>query len=357
MKRPLMGRPVMNPTFQMDEPAQAGKPKWGMKVLKPVAFGGTWVCKKLFSKPLRVKRAYEVETQVGRLLRGTLYRAMFMPLLLVVVTSVLVFTGTHPRVPAVTTDPASHGIYYDAVNFKSEDGTQLKGWLVPLVDARRVLLHKDRLFDAKHPAVILAHDYGQTPEQVLPLVGPLHEDGLIVMAVGLRGVGADKQRVRGQTFGINESKDVAAAIAELRRRPFVDGDRIAVVGIGTGANAVLLCADRDPQLKAIAMVDPLESHRDALALRLGPSQFGTQWVQHLTKWTFEMYYLADFDEIDMNRFQGLMASRPVERMNGGVGTDGKITDLTVRKIRAFCRTNLPPGGRSLVTPAAPKGKK
>jgi hypothetical protein len=77
-------------------------------------------------------------------------------------------------------------------------------------------------------------------------------------------------------------------------------------------------------------------------------------VQHLTKWTFEMYYLADFDEIDMNRFQGVMASRPYERINGGIGTDGKITDITVKKIRAFCRANLPPGGRSLVTPAPSK---
>jgi pimeloyl-ACP methyl ester carboxylesterase len=357
MKRPLMGRPVMNPTFQMDEPATAGKPKWWMKVVMPVAGGIGWVFKKLFSKPLRIKRAYEVETPVGRLLRGMMYRIMFLPLLLVVVTSVLVFTGTHPRVPAVSTDPASHGIYYDPMDFKSEDGTELKAWVVPLVDARRVLLHKERLFDAKHPAVILAHDYGQTPEQVLPLVGPLHEDGVIVVAVGLRGVGVEKQRVRGQTFGINEAKDVAAAIAELRKRPFVDPDRIAVVGIGTGANAMLLCADRDPQLKAIALVDPLESHLDALALRLGPSQFGTQWLQNLTKWTFEICYLADFDEIDMNRFQGVMASRPFERINGGIGTDGKITDMTVRKIRAFCRTNLPPGGRSLVTPAPSKGKK
>src|SRR5687767_5339740 len=357
MKRPLMGRPVMNPTFQMDEPATPVKPKWWMKVVMPVASAITWVFKKLFSRPLKIKRAYEVETPVGRLLRGTLYRAMFLPLLLVIVTSVLVFTGTHPRVAPVTTDPASHGIYYDAVNFKSEDGTELKGWLVPLVDARRVLLHRERLFDAKHPAVVLAHDYGQTPEQVLPLVGPLHDDGLIVMAVGLRGVGAQRQRIRGQTFGINEAKDVAAAIAELRSRPFVDGDRIAVVGIGTGANAVLLCAERDPSLKAIAMVDPLETHVDALALRLGPNQWGTQWMQHLTKWSFELYYLADFDEIDMNRFQGLINSRPTERVNGGIGTDGALTEMSVKKIRAFCRKNLPPGGRSLVTPAASKPKR
>src|ERR687896_2564475 len=141
MKRPLMGRPVMNPTFQMDEPATAAKPRWWVKVLKPAAGGVGWVFKKLFSKPLRIRRAYEVETPLGRLLRGAMYRAMFLPLLLVVITSVLVFTGTHPRVPAVTTDPASHGIYYGPVDFKSEDGTQLKGWLVPLVDARRGLVH------------------------------------------------------------------------------------------------------------------------------------------------------------------------------------------------------------------------
>jgi pimeloyl-ACP methyl ester carboxylesterase len=345
----------MNPTFHLEDPAPKKKVRWWVKVIKTCARSVGWLVKKLFWKPLRIRRTYEVETPVGRLIRGSLYRALFLPLLLVIVTSVLVFTGTHPRLPPVATDPGSLGIYFDKVDLQSEDGTKLKGWLVPLVDARRVLLHKDRLFDAKHPAVVLAHDYGQTPEQVLPLVGPLHEDGLIVLAVGLRGAGmGDEQRPRGQTFGINESKDVAAAIAELRSRPFVDGDRIAVVGIGTGANAVLLCADRDPRLKCVAMVDPLETHQDALALRLGPSQWGTHWVQHVTKWTFEIYYLADFDEIDLYRFQALMATRPVERVNGGIGADGKITEKTVKQVRDFCRKNLPPGQRSLTTPATDK---
>src|SRR5688500_10527914 len=114
MKRPLMGRPVMNPDFHLED-APNKKSRWWMKALKPVIFSVSWVVKKLFSKPLRIKRTYDVETPIGRLIRGSLYRVMFLPLLLVIVTSVLVFTGTHPRVPAVATDPASHGIYYDPV--------------------------------------------------------------------------------------------------------------------------------------------------------------------------------------------------------------------------------------------------
>src|SRR3712207_7763954 len=57
-------------------------------------------------------------------------------------------------------------------------------------------------------------------------------------AVGLRGVGAG--RTRGQTFGIEEARDLAAAVNRVRENPFVDPDRVAVLGIGTGANAALL---------------------------------------------------------------------------------------------------------------------
>ena len=353
MPRPSL-RPVMNPTFSLEDPAPKRKPRRLMKVAKLFFGVFGWLVKKLFSKPLRVKRTYEVETRLGRLVRGAFMRAMFLPLLLAIVTSVLVFTGTHPRVPNVISDPESLGMYHLPLEFTSEDGTELKGWLVPLVDAKRVLIHRDRLLNAKHPAVVLVHDFVQTPEQVLPLVSPLHDDGLIVVGVGLRGIGVKTARPRGQTFGLNESKDVAAAVEALRARPFVDGDRIAVVGVGTGANAALLCAERDPKLRAVVVVDPLESHKDAVAMRLGPTQRGTKWVQGLTKWTFEMWYRTDFDEIDMLRFQALMLSRPVERINGGLGTDGKLTDKTVEQVRAFCRKHIPQGEKSLV---APKPKK
>src|SRR5207302_3423613 len=119
----------------------------------------------------------------------------------------LVWLGTHPSAPPAVTDPHTRGLFFTVEEFTSADGTQLKGWLVPVIDAKRVLDQRDDLLRHVQPAVVLVHDYGQSPQQMLPLLESLHEEGLVLLVVGLRGIGTDS-RVMGQTFGFSESQDV-----------------------------------------------------------------------------------------------------------------------------------------------------
>ena len=184
-------------------------------------------------------------------------------------SAAVVFCGTHPKVSRDWGDPADRGVYYDPISFPSRDGTLLQAWLVPVVDAKRVLARKDKVLSERQPAIVLVHDFGRSPQQMLPLLAPLHEDGIVVVAVGLRGLGAG--RASGRTFGLNESLDVAAAVDMLRRRPFVDPDRIAVLGIGTGANAALLAAAKDAKIKALILADPVAGPEEAVARYVGPS--------------------------------------------------------------------------------------
>src|SRR5207237_4066320 len=162
----------------------------------------------------------------------------------------LVFTGTHPSTVYSAPDPATFGIYYDPVIVDSQDGTRLEGWLAPVIDAKAILEKKEKILRMKQPAVVLVHDFGKPPQQVLPLFAPLHEDGLIVMAVGMRGTNSSSFQTAGQTFGLKEAMDVTATVDALRADPFVDTARIAVVGIGAGANAAVIAASRDPHTKA-----------------------------------------------------------------------------------------------------------
>src|SRR5262249_29813903 len=145
----------------------------------------------------------------------------------------------------------SQGVYYDPVNFLSDDGARLEGWLVPVVDAKKVLEEKDQIIGKRYPAVVLVHDFAGSRQQLLPMVQPLHNAGFVVLAMNLRGTTQSAREA--QTFGIKEAMDVKAAVDMLRRRLFVDPAKIAVVGIGTGANAAMIAGRNDPSIAALVL--------------------------------------------------------------------------------------------------------
>jgi pimeloyl-ACP methyl ester carboxylesterase len=340
MTRPLMQRPVMDPTFLQH--LQAGPPTRRQKWFRSIARSARWTWRILLSSPFphrRNKLSFPNDGLSSRAMRAVAYRLVFAPAILALAAGTLVFTGTHPRAAAASGDPSSFGVYYDPIDFPSDDGVQLTGWLVPVVDARRVMLHRERLLRQVYPAVVLVHDFGQSPQQMLPLVAPLHEDGIVVLAIGLRGTGTAKTAA--QTFGLSEAADVLAAVNILRRRPFVDPTRVAVIGIGTGANAAVLAAEKDSGIAALVLADPLPAAADVVAQRIGPSQAGLRWMQPLTKWTFELAYRHDIDEMSLDQHQTLLASRKVLRVEHAT-TDERLTTAPVETIRKFCRDTLRP---------------
>lgn len=355
-----MQRPVMDPMFLRDHPEPSRHQRLGA-ALAAAGRALRWVGRQLIRQPFRLRRraaaALDDESTAGKIVRGLVYRMVFVPVGVSLASAGIVFFGTHPArvdVAPPQQDPASQGVFYDPINFASDDGTRLEAWLVPVVDARRVLLNKDHLFRMQYPAVVLAHDFGRGPEQMMPLLAPLHEDGFVVVAVGLRGVGAG--RAKGQTFGVYEAQDVQAAVNMLRRRPFVDPDRIGVLGIGTGANAALLVTQRDGRIGAVGLADPVPTPDDAVARYVGPDRFGLRWMQVLNKWTFQMAYHVDLDEMRLSRVDILSPARPVLRIDGRTTVDGRLPLAAVEEVRGFYRKHLkertPPAPAPAAAPAA-----
>jgi len=177
----------------------------------------------------QLEAVFDDGSKFWRVCRGILYRLALLPMLTMLIASALVYTRTHPSQPAVEPDPSAVGCYYQPVDMLSEDGRHLEGWLVPALSAHDVLLMHDGALHLRRPAVVLAHDFGQTQQQMLPLVRPLNEKGWVVLVVGLRGAGTATPV--GQTLGLNESMDIKAAVALLRRQRFVDGSHITLVGV------------------------------------------------------------------------------------------------------------------------------
>jgi len=347
----MMKRPVMNPSFLDDGPAGAhGGSKAAAHARRFLAL--LWrVVKFLFTDVLRRHRKEKLRDEVGtplsRFLKALLYRLLFVPTLIAVLVGVLVVTATHPKTATGVMDPVSQGVYYDPVELLSLDNTKLEGWLVPVIDARRILIEKESMLHRKHAAVVLVHDFGASRQQVLPLVSPLHDAGYVVLAINLRGRGPSANI--GSTFGLNEAQDVRAAVELLRRRSYVDPDAIGVLGIGTGATAALIAAEQDPRIHALILDHPIRQFQDILDERIGPRQSWLSWVRPFCKWSFEIAYRVDGEDVNLSRFTTLMNHKPVLLFDESGETVSCVKMMRIKQITQFLQRHLVPTNRAVTS--------
>lgn len=302
-----MQRPTMMPQFH--EPAPKPRKNYRRALFGALAKGAKAVGRVLFWRPIAFRRGDKLRVEDGhaaaRFMKAVAYRLVFVPIFLALWSAALVFSGTHANMASAMAepDPSALGIYYDPVSFLTEDHVALDGWLIPVIDAKRILAEGNQALKERHAAVVLVHGHGATRQQILPLVKPLHEAGFVVVAIGLRGDGA-AAATHGETFGLNEALDVKSAVEMLRRQPGVDPNKIALVGVGTGANAVMIAADRDPLVAATVSIGPLGSGNEAIATFIGPRQPYLKWMNQLCEWAFDVGYSLDADELDLSRRTG-----------------------------------------------------
>jgi hypothetical protein len=330
-------RPIMHPTFMDDEPLDElpRRPRWHRTRQL-----GRMLRRVLLSRPFtsRAKReALEAEPwTVARVLRTTLHRLAYAPMVLALIVAAMVYHGTHPARVEVSLNPSTVDVYYDRVSLLAEDGTRLGGWLFPVVDEKLVLERKEKLLTDKHPAVLLVHHQGQAPDEMLPLVKPLHDAGMIVMIVGLRGAGTSDHAA--QTFGLREAMDVKAAVEMLRRRPFVDPQRIAVVGTGTGATASLLAMREDANLRALVLDEPVQ-RVEQIMTEIGPRHPWLAGLRPMCKWAFEVVYQVDAEDIALaGHYEAIVRSGAL--MLNHPGAQRFDTPEGVRQVTDFLRSRL-----------------
>ena len=302
-----MQRPIMNPIFPdaSKSKVKLEVPLWKRILNLPDTLIKLLLADIFFWRSNRLR--IEEGSVIGRVFQATLYRLLFVPLFTVLVVLAMVYLATHPPRPVTTADPQSMGIYYEKVDFKSVDGTDLEGWLIPILDAQTIIEQKERALRAKYPAVILVHDYGNTRLEMLPIVQSLHEAGYVLFVPTLRG---NSTTAAATTFGIKESGDVQAAIQLLRKRNGIDTNRIAVLGIGTGANAALLAAERD-RVAALVLDHPVRDDDQVVRNYLGPPPPWSHSMNHLCKWSFEIAFRVDAEELDLERHAVALAAQPV----------------------------------------------
>ena len=128
----------------------------------------------------------------------------------------------------------------------------------------------------KYPAVIVGHPMGAVKEQSAGLYATkLAECGFVTLALDLSFWGESDGEPRNAVLPDVYSEDFSAAVDFLGTRPFVDRERIGVVGICGSGSFAISAAKIDPRLKAIAtvsMYDMGAASRNGLKHALSPEQ-------------------------------------------------------------------------------------
>ncbi|MEG4087489.1 alpha/beta hydrolase [Microcoleus sp. POL10_C6] len=109
--------------------------------------------------------------------------------------------------------------------------------------------------NAKNPAIVVGHPMGAVKEQSSNLYAQkLAEQGFVTLSLDLSFWGESEGKSRNLIAPEIYAEDFSAAVDFLGTRPFVDRDRIGVLGICGSGSFVISAAKIDPRIKVVATV-------------------------------------------------------------------------------------------------------
>ena len=176
-----------------------------------------WRSRRLDERPLR------------RYLRRTLVAvaAAFGTLFVVLPVAFAIVANHKARAPVERVDL---GRPYVDVALTTKDGLRLAGWYAPSRNGAAVIAFPGRSGPVRHARMLVRHGYG-------------------VLLLDRRGEGASEGDYNARGWG--GEPDLRAAIAYLRERPDVRGDRIGGLGLSVGGEMLLQTAAHDRGLRAV----------------------------------------------------------------------------------------------------------
>lgn len=170
--------------------------------------------------------------------------AVSVAVLLVLASAFVVFVSwrsaqslIHPARDQPPDDPSTLGIAYENVSFTTSDGIGLVGWWMP----ERAPGHNG--------TVVFLHGYGESKNQSLKVAPFLVDAAWDVLAFDMRAHGDSGGDTT--TVGLEETKDVRAAVDHLAARGDVDMSRLALYGFSMGGATAINGAGHVPEARAI----------------------------------------------------------------------------------------------------------
>jgi len=212
--------------------------------------------------------------------------------------------------------PADRGLSFEDAEFATDDGATLSGWYLPSTNGA---------------AIVLVHGAGSTRSSVLDHAVVFARHGYGVLLFDSRGHGRSDGRA--MDFGWFGDADIGAAADYLTRRPDVDPNRIAVVGMSMGGEEAIGAAAADERIRGVVAEGATgRTARDKAWLS---EEYGFRgWLQErlddVTYWFADL--LTDAcPPISLSEAAARMAPRPLLLI-----TAGEVPDeaLAARHIRA-----------------------
>jgi uncharacterized protein len=175
------------------------------------------------------------------------------------ITKIVEMKQTYPK--NYTTFKVSDSVDMYAVNFKNQYKMNVAGHL---------FIPKNLDRNKKHSAIIVGHPMGAVKEQSADVYAAnMAERGFITLSLDLSFWGESEGEPRNVVAPDIYAEDFSAAVDFLGTRPFVDRDKIGVIGVCGSGSFVISAAKIDPRMKAVAsvsMYDMGAASRDALNL-------------------------------------------------------------------------------------------
>src|SRR5215213_6252326 len=166
-----------------------------------------------------------------------------------------------------TTFKVSDSVDLYAVSFQNQYKMKVAGHL---------FIPKNLDRNKTNPAIIVGHPMGAVKEQSADVYAAnMATRGFITLAVDLSFWGESEGEPRNAVAPDIYAEDFSAAVDFLGTRPFVDRNRIGVIGVCGSGSFVISAAKIDPRMKAVAtisMYDMGAANRNALNKSLSLEQ-------------------------------------------------------------------------------------
>ncbi|MFP4143613.1 MAG: alpha/beta hydrolase [Phycisphaeraceae bacterium] len=191
-------------------------------------------------------------------------------------------------------------------------GIELEAWFSPAARGKPARL-----------PIVMAHGWIEVKECHFRRARWLNERGHDVILFDHRAHGQSGGRYA--TFGVREREDLAAVVAEARRRGLIGPDqRYISFGYSMGASTVLQHAPHDPQVAGVVAMAPFVDFREAVR----------SFKQMIAPWISDNWLLCGFERA--------IGEAGFEWEETSVRDALARTSVPVLMIEAGCDVNLPP---------------
>ncbi len=189
---------------------------------------------------------------------------------------------TAVRMDGTAPTPGDFGMSYEALSLASMDGVIIKAWYIPGIPGA--------------PAVVMVHGKDASKTGFVHFARVINSMGYHVILPDLRGHGESGDGLL--TFGLQEARDVEAAVEALGRRAGVDTGRIGVYAQSMGSAAAILALGRDPRCRGF-FIDSGFDNLDHLIADVGTYTYDLpRWLALNSTWPYRLFTGVPASEVD-----------------------------------------------------------